>query len=128
MRRLEVRMQFAPFARDPVLFCHYLGLSQWGDRFSGWPPAGFAYGNAALNRPLTDSTNGFSQGQAWWNGLGAQSIASAPLLQGMGNALSPLSIRRWVGAGYRPRGSPMAVIPSTALQLLPTQMASVRRG
>jgi len=39
----------------------------------------------------------------------------------------PLSIRRWVGAGYCPRRSSRAAITSTALHLLATRMARQKR-
>ncbi len=79
--------------------------------------------NSSLSRLLNDSTNGFSQGEP-----GGMYSAPDPLpVHQPCNAWAmnsgPLSIRRWVGAGYCLRSSSIESITSIALHRLPTRIA-----
>ena len=83
--------------------------------------------NSSRSLPLNDSTNGFSQGEPG----GMYSVPDPLPVHHSCSAWAmnsgPLSIRRWVGAGYCPRSSSMAAITSTTLHLLSTRIARQTR-
>ena len=55
-------MRSLGFVLDSVPLCQPLCFLRRGKQFDVWPPAGSAYWNSTLNRPLKDFINGFSQG------------------------------------------------------------------